>query len=62
MIGKTIRLKTIDELDGAFIHEIEDEIRKRLNNEIFSRLFAVTEDQKTEVIVSEVDISQIIMQ
>ncbi len=62
VIGKTIRLKTIDELDGAFIHEIEDEIRKRLNNEIFSRLFAVTEEQKTEVIVSEVDISQIIMQ
>ena len=62
VIGKTIRLKTIDELDGAFIHEIEDEIRKRLNNEIFARLFPVTEEKKTEVIVSEVDISNIIMQ
>ena len=62
VIGKTIRLKTIDELDGEFIHEIEDEMRKRLNNEIFARLFPVTEEKKTEVKVSEVDISQIIMQ
>ena len=62
VISKTIRLKTIDELDGAFMHEVEDEIRKRLNNEIFARLFAVTEEQKTEVTVSEVDISNIIMQ
>ncbi|MBT4977768.1 MAG: hypothetical protein HOM86_10550, partial [Gemmatimonadetes bacterium] len=54
--------KTIDELDGEFIHEIEDEVRKRLNKEIFERLFTVTEDQTIEVIVSEVDISNIIIQ
>ena len=62
VISKTVRLKTIDELDGEFIHEIEDEIRKRLNKEIFERLFPVNEEQKTEVIVSEVDISNIIIQ
>jgi flagellar basal body-associated protein FliL len=62
VISKTVRLKTIDELDGEFIHEIEDEVRKRLNKEIFERLFVVTEEEKTEVIVSEVDISNIIIQ
>lgn len=62
VISKTIRLKTIDELDGEFIHEIEDEVRKRLNKEIFERLFTVTEEKKIEVIVSEVDISNIIIQ
>jgi hypothetical protein len=62
VISKTIRLKTIDELDGELIDETEDEIRKRLNNEIFARLFAVTEEQKIEVVVSEVDISNIIVQ
>ncbi|MBT7548282.1 MAG: hypothetical protein HN611_06360 [Gemmatimonadetes bacterium] len=62
VISKTVRIKTIDELDGEFIHEIEDEVRKRLNKEIFERLFTVTEDQTIEVIVSEVDISNIIIQ
>jgi flagellar basal body-associated protein FliL len=62
VIAKTVRRKTIDELDGEFIHEIEDEIRKRLNKEIFERLFVVTEEKKIEVIVSEVDISNIIIQ
>ncbi len=62
VIAKTVRRKTIDELDGEFIHEIENEIRKRLNKEIFERLFVVTEEKKIEVIVSEVDISNIIIQ
>jgi len=62
VISKTMRLKTIDELDGELIEETEDEIRKRLNDEIFARLFAVTEEQKIEVIVSEVDIANIIVQ
>ena len=62
VISKTIRRKTIDELDGEFIHEIEDEIRKRLNKEIFERLFRVDEDHTTEVIVTELDISSMIIQ
>ncbi len=62
VISKTVRIKTIDELDGEFIHEIEAQIRKQLNKEIFERLFTVTEDETIEVIVSEVDISNIIIQ
>ncbi|MFL2540410.1 MAG: flagellar basal body-associated FliL family protein [Candidatus Latescibacterota bacterium] len=62
VISKTARRKTVDELDGEFLHEIEDEIRKRLNKEIFERLFRVDEDHTTEVIVTEVDISNMIIQ
>ena len=62
VVSKTARRKTIDELDGEFIHEIEEEIRKRLNKEIFERLFRVDEDHTTEVIVTEVDISSMIIQ
>ena len=64
MIAKTVRLKTIDQLEGEFIHEIEDEIRIKLNNEIFERLFSADDEdgEKKQIIVSEVDISSIIIQ
>ncbi len=62
VISKTIRRKTIDELDGEVIHNIEDDIRKRLNEEIFERLFHGVEDNTKEVIVTEVDISSVIIQ
>jgi hypothetical protein len=62
VISKMVRRKTIDELDGEVIHIIENEIRKQLNEEIFERLFRVNEDQPYEVIVTEVDISSVIIQ
>ena len=64
VIAKTVRLKTIDQLEGEFIHEIEDEIRIKLNKEIFERLFSADDEdgEKKEIIVSEVDISSIIIQ
>lgn len=62
VIAKTVRLKTIDELDGEFISEVEEEIRKRLMKEIFERLFKVDDENKIEVRVAEVDISNVIIQ
>ena len=62
VINRIIRLKTVDELEGEFIHEIEDEIRDKLNKDIFGRLFRVDDENKIEVIVAEVDISNIIIQ
>ena len=64
VIAKTVRLKTIDQLEGEFIHEIEDEIRIKLNKEIFERLFSADDEdgEKKEITVSEVDISSIIIQ
>ena len=62
VINRIIRLKTVDELEGEFIHEIEDEIREKLNKNIFQRLFRVDDENKIEVIVAEVDISNLIIQ
>ena len=62
VINRIIRLKTVDELEGEFIHEIEDEIRDKLNKDIFERLFRVDDENKEEVIVAEVDISNLIIQ
>ena len=62
VVNKTLRLKTIDELQGEFIQDIENEIRDKLNNEIFGRLYGVNEDDDIKVKVSEFDFSNIIIQ
>ena len=62
VVNKTLRLKTIDELQGEFIQDIENEIRDKLNNEIFDRLYGVNEDDDIKVKVSEFDFSNIIIQ
>ena len=62
VVNKTLRLKTVDQLQGEFIQDTEDEIRDKLNNEIFYRLFPADDDDKTKVEVSEVDFLNIIIQ
>jgi flagellar basal body-associated protein FliL len=57
-----LRGKTVDELDAQFIHEVQDEIRKRLNKEIFERLFKLDDENKIEVRVVEVNISDLVIQ
>ena len=62
VVNKTLRLKTVDQLQGEFIQDTEDEIRDKLNNEIFYRLYPADDDDKTKVEVSEVDFLNIIIQ
>ena len=62
VVTKTLRLKTIDELEGEFIDDVEKDILDKLNKEIFSRMFAIDENNSIEIIVTEVDISSIIIQ
>ena len=61
---RIIRGKTVDELDAQFQDELEDEIRKVVNTEIFDRLFKTGEgtENTTKVSVVEVNISDIIIQ
>jgi len=61
-IVKILRGKTVDELDAQFIHEVQDLIRKTLNKEIFERLFKVDDENKIEVRVVEVNISDLVIQ
>ncbi len=62
LIMRTIRGKTVDELDAQFQDEIEDEMRQMINKEIFERLFQINDEQKLEVRVVELNISDIIIQ
>ncbi len=59
---KVLRNKTVDELDAQFIHEVEEEIRKTLNKEVFERLFKVDDENTIEVNVVNVYISDLIIQ
>ncbi len=61
-IVNILRGKTVDELDAQFIHEVQDQIRKTLNKEIFERLFKMDENNKIEVRVVEVNISDLVIQ
>ncbi|MFT5087888.1 MAG: flagellar basal body-associated protein FliL [Candidatus Latescibacterota bacterium] len=61
-IVNILRGKTVDELDAPFIHEVQDQIRKTLNKEIFERLFKVDEENKIEVRVVEVNVSDLVIQ
>ncbi len=62
LIMRTIRGKTVDELDAQFQDEIEDQLRQIINKEIFERLFQVDDENKIEVRVVELNISDIIIQ
>jgi flagellar basal body-associated protein FliL len=62
IVTRIIRTKTVDELEGEYVQELGDEIRKNLNKEVFERLFKIDDDNKIEVQVSEVIISDIIIQ
>ena len=61
-IVNILRGKTVDELDAPFIHEVQDQNRKTLNKEIFERLFKVDDENKIEVRVVEVNVSDLVIQ
>jgi len=62
LIVEIVRLKTVDELDGEIIHEVRDEIRQRLNKDVFQKLFAPSDDNPIEVEIQGVVFSDIIIQ
>ena len=61
-ILRIVRLKTVEELDGERINEVEEEIRRQLNRDIFQKLFPLDEKNRKEVQVQEVIFSDIIIQ
>ena len=62
IIVEVMRLKTIDQLSAEFLADVKDEIRQRLNREVFQKVFALTEDNNIEVEVQEVVFSDLIIQ
>ena len=57
-----VRSKTIDQLESGFVDEVKDEIKKKLNADLFSRLFKIDENNKVQVVVDQVEFSSIIIQ
>jgi len=62
IVVKVLRNKTVDQLDGERLNQVEEEIRRRLNDEIFKRIFVVDEKNTREISVQEVDFSDIVIQ
>lgn len=62
IILKVIRMKTVDQLSGDSLHEVEEEIRKRLNEEVFKVIFPITKDSQKEIQVQEVGFTGIVIQ
>ena len=61
-IVRIVRLKTVEQLDGENIHEVEEEIKKQLNRDIFQKLFPLDDKNKKQVQVQDVIFSDIIIQ
>ena len=61
-IVKIMRAKTVDQLDAGEIHNVLDEIRNALNAEIFDLLFVRDDENKIEVRIAEVNVSNLMIQ
>ena len=61
-IVKIMRAKTVDELDAGEIQRVVDEIRNILNTEIFDLLFVIDEENKIEIRIAEVNVSNLMIQ
>ena len=57
-----VRSKTIDQLESGFVDEVKDEIKKKLNTDLFSKLFKIDDTNKVQVVVDQVEFSSIIIQ
>jgi len=62
ILNEIIRSKTVDQFDSEAIVEVQDEMKERLNNEVFQRLFASDEENKKEVKVQEIVFSELLIQ
>ena len=60
-INQTVRSKRVDELEGDNLDEVREEIRKKLNQEVFDKIFRMEEGEKS-INVQEVIFSRIILQ
>ena len=61
VIIQIIRAKRVDELEGDNLDEVREEIRKKLNQEVFDKIFRMEEGEKS-INVQEVIFSRIILQ
>ena len=61
VIIQIIRAKRVDELEGDNLDEVREEIRKKLNQEVFDKIFRMEEEEKS-INVQEVIFSRIILQ
>lgn len=62
IILEIVRSKTMDQLESENISEVQKEIKRRLNKEVFQYLFDPEEDGKKDISVSEVIFPEIIIQ
>ena len=62
IITQIVRLKTIDELDAERIEEVKDEIKLRLNKDVFQKLYQIDDDNKREIQVHKVVFADFIIQ
>lgn len=62
IVVNIVRSKTIDQLESEFIDEVKDEIKRKLNADLLSRLFKIDENNKVKVVIEEVEFSSIIIQ
>jgi flagellar basal body-associated protein FliL len=62
IIVQVVRLRTVDQLDGGRLGEVQEEIRKRVNQEVFQKLFPLDDEHSKEIQVDEVIFSDIIIQ
>ena len=59
---EVVRAKTIDQLEGEYIKDVQEEIKQRLNNEVFPHLFDEKEDDQKEIKVEEILFTKMIIQ
>ena len=57
-----VRSKTIDQLESGLVDEVKEEIKKKLNADLFSKLFKIDDTNVVQVVVEEVEFSSIIIQ
>lgn len=61
-IVQVMRFKTIDQLSAELLPEVKADIRQQLNENVFKKIFALTDKNEIEVLVEEVVFSDIIIQ
>ncbi len=59
---EVVRSKTIDQLEGEYIKDVQEEIKQRLNSEVFPHLFDEKEDDKKAMKVEEILFTKMIIQ
>ncbi len=59
---EVVRSKTIDQLEGEYIKDVQEEIKQRLNSEVFPHLFDEKEDDQKEIKVEEILFTKMIIQ